>query len=240
MSKSAEPANAPLRWNRAMVFAAVVGTIIFAIAWAPVALQAWDNHRERVAAEPHPIPANDVQQAAIVRAILSMEHAPLQPPPLPPPAGRGNTATPSSLQVDPVERLPVGLLDRTLSLRSCDPPRPSGAIRCDLGGQMGKQLESEDRSQFSLMWRRELVAASLTATRVADPRIDGIVLVDEDSDAIGRLAGFSRAVLSLDGLSALVYFETRSHGLGVACILYKLVHTPTGWQVDEQEWHCVG
>ena len=241
MSGPAQPANPPLRWKRLLVFAVVVGAILLAVAWAPVALQIYESYRERKAAEPRPIIATDAQQAAIVRAIVTMEHSPLRVPPPPAPPPGSDQTTPSLPETDPVEQLPTGLLDRTLSLRSCDPPRPGSAIRCDMGGHMSEEIERADReSLFSITWRRELVAASLTPTRLADPQVGGVVLVAGESDAIGRLAGFSRAVLSRDGRAALVYFEAHGHSLGASCIVYNVMHTSTGWVVHEQEWYCVG
>jgi hypothetical protein len=239
MIEPAQPAKAPLRWKRALAFAVAAGAIIFAIAWAPVALQAYENHLERKAAEPRPILASPAQQAAIVRAILMM--APIRMPPPPPPLPGSHHASLPTPSVDPVDRLPLGLLDQTISLRSCDPSRPGRATRCDMGGHMDEQLVAVDReSTFPLAWRRELVAASLEPAPLTDPQVDGVMLVARDSDANDGLAGVSRAVLSADGRAALVYFEIHGPGLGAACIVYRLAHASTGWEVSDQEWHCVG
>jgi hypothetical protein len=233
-----------MSWHRvvnASVMLAMVGAVALL---APTLWHYQQSMSEQVRATQRALPANDANQAAIVRAIVTMERSPVRPPPPPPPPpplpGRERVRTPVAI-MSPADRLPVGLLGWTLSLRSCDPPRPSGAIRCDMGGHMGEQIEEASRpSSFPLAWRRGLVAASLAPVPLADPRVDGIVLIAGNSDAVSRTAGFSRAVLSPDGRAALIYFEARGRTLGAACIIFKMALTSRGWEVVESEWYCVG
>jgi len=216
--------RAPLSWRRVLVLAGVAGALAFAIAYAPLAMDAYEQHREREAAKPRPIVATDAQQAAIIRALmLGIEGwGPLPPlPPRPPPGSTEDWPIYSSVD----HGLPK-LLDRTVALRFCPGTEAdvSPPLDCPLpppGRVFANWLYSDHEflRDIPLRLRREMVMANATSMPQPDPALPGTGLLhdpgaDTRPDSVPRAPGgagaleTTRAVLRADGNEALVYGAT--------------------------------
>jgi hypothetical protein len=227
-----------VRWRRIVASTLALGLVSAAIIVAPLVRDALDARRERLAAEPLPIPANDAQQAELTRALL---------------------ATPIAMddeQMRGVVRFYDSsdtrvLLDHTLALRRCiytSPEPPPGAKYTRICPEesrhvhMGEALVSTDYyyRDIPLKWRRELLLANELATPLPDPRVPGVALVGDDystgpetrqSGANIQMIAMSRAVLTPDQRHALLFVETYGNvNMGYGSLV-EFERTPSGWKV---------
>jgi hypothetical protein len=229
-----------MRWRRIAAGSVAFAALAMLAYSLPPMQHAWRERAARAAAAPHPLAATDAEQVAIMRAILLARDWPLRPSSAPYATTDASGAT---VLVTPGTDVPPrvnGLMNHTLALRQCAPPRPQDhAVSCEMGTREGEDIEDRFReSRYPLAWRRDLVAANLHSTATPDPRIPGLRLVEPGRVAVDQLIGFSRAALSPDRREALVYFG--SQGFGAACVVFRLARGPAGWVVSDQEWLCVG
>jgi hypothetical protein len=228
--------------NPRRILGTALALALVAAAWvlAPLARDAYVDRRARQAAEPHPIPATDVEQAAIVRTLLASDDLGGLPFPPPPPAGQ--IAPPAT------RRLPL-LLQETLVLRPC-----LQAVLCrgsypdnPLGYLVSEDPELRD---VDLKLRRELVLANAAGGMTPDPGVVGLARMPWKAVAV-RLSGgrfwpsfhaafpetngyvsVTRAVVSPDRKRALVYTEL---SCGETCgtgALFQLAREPGGWKIE--------
>jgi hypothetical protein len=201
-------------WRRVLVVVGVVACVGLAITYAPLALHAYQTHREREAERPHPIVATDAQQAAIIRALMLgvRNWGPLPPPP-PPPNHSSDDAGSHGLPL---------LVDRTMPLTFCPGTETDVSPPLDCppppGYESGNWLYSDHESlrDMPLGLRREMVLANTTSMAQPDPGLPGTRLVRFGprseirqwwSSGAGAVET-TRAVVSVDGTEALVYGAT--------------------------------
>jgi hypothetical protein len=194
---------------------------------APLAWHAWEARQESRAAEPHPLPATDAEQAAIVAAALHE-----------------------------VTRLPPDLrrmvLDTTMPLCDRDSESPLPGTECPADHFVAPvSLAVDVLEDVPRKWRQELVLANRQTRALGDPGVERVDLAS--ADVIDRLFaadvgtgwegfrrthphidGFNRfsiAVLSPDRRQALI---AESHSCGELCGwggLVLLEKRGDAWQV---------
>jgi hypothetical protein len=228
VTQPARTARRPLRWRHAGIFAAVVGATIFAIAWAPVVLQAFHDQSEREAQAPQPLVATAAEQVALVRALLAQHEFEGLPPP---PPERGDPPRAH------VRRWPV-LLDRTLE--TCG---EQGALRhaCD---DDTFATSPDYLPEVPARLRRELLVANRASLPLPDPRVPGVHFGPQEAGdawedfyarhpgSAGRLT-VSRAVLSQDGREALLALENICGGTcGIVAVAWFVREGPH-WRLAE-------
>jgi hypothetical protein len=207
-------ARAAFSWRRGAIASVLVAAVTGAAIYLPWWFGERRHARELEAARPHPIPATDAQQAAILRALLlGIGNWGEMPPPPPP--------EPGAPPPEPTKGLPL-LADRTATILQdtvidgqsppvmASPPgfsAPSGhwlATDLDYLGPIPRKL------------REEMVAANATASAQPDPALPGTRLAELDTWASFEANSSSehkgmlrttRAVLSVDGRQALLYAD---------------------------------
>lgn len=232
-----------LRWKRVLAVALVMAVIVGGLLLLPVARDAYNARQARLADEPHPLPASEAEQAAILVALVrGGEMRVFEDPPLP-----GGNPSPSPL---------AALFESTFPLCADDAAFPGVGCREDsIGGSVPMDRLKPERTPFKL--RRELVLANRTPRRVADPHIPALAMASlaEVRAAYGDAQFFrgtatevgdrplpdgyvevSTAVLTPDRREALIVV---ANGCGPDCRiignLYRLVRGNDDWQVvDEQ------
>jgi hypothetical protein len=207
-----------LAWRRVATMALAASAAIAATLWAPVAIHTYEGYRERKAAEPHPLPANDAQQAAIVRGLLEGHRYRGVPAPPPEPGELPEAEGP--------QRFPL-VLNRTTRIPYCGVAEAKASRDCPLpppGTPSGDWLYSDDvfLRDIPRKLRQELVLANAEPTAQPDPVLPRVLVVDPGiafapfsgagwagfyarfPDATGILET-SRAVITADGNNALLF-----------------------------------
>ena len=198
-----------------------------------MALDRYDAHRQRKAVEPHPIPASDVEQVAIMRAVFATHR--LEGRPLPPPEPNEVRGSDSRVLL---------LLDSAFLMLPCfgDEFPCQGPDSVAANRLWSDDFELRD---FPVRLRRELVMANTGETPfMPDPGVPDARLVSRrpatgweelyraNPDVSGILK-FSRAVLSANGTTALIYSDIRCGDLCGTGYVFLLRRQGDGWVVVE-------
>jgi hypothetical protein len=235
-------AKGSIRTGRIAWLVLLIGVVLGAVLAAPLAVEAWEARRERLAAEPHPIPADDAEQAAILAALFRTGD--LRNPPPPP--------DPDKPPGPPDTRLPA-LLDTSMYLCDSEEPPLPGAACAE--GRRSSSVPLDPGGDLPLKLRQELILANQHPRRMMLPRIDGLELASSEEvervfaqdqrrgwQTIDRmhprsigLVEVSVAVLTPDRNQALIVVSL-SCGMGCASAgLYELVRVDGVWRTQRTQ-----
>ena len=218
------------KWGRIAVLSASIAGLIAIALVAPLIMHAVQEHRQRIAARPDPVPASDLEQRQIVRAVLE--------------GGAG-------LLVAPGERRKVILLKATVSLCGLNHGSNEATTRCATRPSVDSIAATDFDTDIPRKLRLQLIAANHHPVSVPDPQLPWVIYSPYPSkhEALkgtdpwgnfyvmfpgsGGLVEVSRAVLSHDKRHALIYMGHYAHGLAGRGSLHYLVRTGDTWLVSK-------
>jgi hypothetical protein len=214
------------QWRRIAALSFSLAGLILVVLVIPLAIRAVQEHKQRIAAQPAPFPANEAEQGEIVRAVLT--------------EGAG-------LLMPPNERRTVILLNTTVAF--CGLVSSATNKKCAALPSADSIAEIDLDNDIPRKLRLELIAANSSPVRVPDPQhplaiyssyssiqeaLKGPNSWDRFYATFPESAGLvevSQAVLSQDKQYALIYVGNYAHGLAGRGFLHYLIRTGDTWRI---------